>query len=253
MGTPAVACYVYGIVPAGDPPALDAPGVGDPPGKVELVRYGDVAALVSEVDPARPLGRPEDLLAHQRVLDAASEVAPVLPMRFGSVVSDPEAVAAELLEPYHDQFAAVLEEIDGRAQYVVTGRYDEQAVLAEVLAENPEAADLQQEIQGKDEAVTRAERIQLGEIVGDAVSVKREADTGEAAQVLEPFSVATVVREPTHEFTAAHLALLTDKDREAELESAYAGLVRSWAGRVQLRLLGPMAPYDFVSSPEMEG
>ena len=34
---------------------------------------------------------------------------------------------------YQEAFAAVLKEAEGRAQYVVKGRYVEQAVLAEAL------------------------------------------------------------------------------------------------------------------------
>lgn len=250
------ACYVYGVVPAGSQPPPDARGVGDPPGRVSLVRHRDIAALVSEVDITRPLGTPEDLLAHQRLLDEASAGAPVLPMRFGGVVTDAEAVTAELLEPHYDEFAAALDEIAGRAQFVLTGRYDEQAVLAEILAGEPEAARLQQEIRGqgdRDEAATRPARIQLGEIIGNAIAARRDADNAEAAQVFEPICAAIAVREPSHEFASAHLALLADKDHQADLEQAYKDLARSWEGRVRLRLLGPMAPYDFVTSPEVEG
>jgi Gas vesicle synthesis protein GvpL/GvpF len=262
QGGRTAACYVYGVMPAGDagnqgdagnPPALDTPGVGDPPAQVTVVRHGDIAALVSEVDLSQPLGRPEDLLAHQRVLDGASEAMSVLPMRFGAVVSDTEAVADELLGPHHDEFAATLDEIDGRAQYVISGRYDEQAVLAEVVAEEPEAARLRQEIRGQDEDVTRPARIRLGEIISQAIAARRDADNAEAARVFEPLCAASVVRQPTHEFASAHLALLADKERQAELEQASGELARAWEGRAGLRLLGPMAPYDFVVSPEMEG
>ena len=242
------ACYVYGIVPA-NASAPDARGVGDPPGRVSLVRHGDIAALVSEVDLSRPLGAPEDLLAHKQLLDAASAEEPVLPMRFGGVVTGPDAVASELLEPHHDEFAAALDEISGRAQYVVSGRYDEQAILAEILAEEPEAVRLQEAIRGQDEAVSRATRIQLGEVIGNAVAARRDADTAEAARALEPLCDVIAVREPSHEFGSAHLALLADKAREADIKQAYDELAGRWEGRVKLRLLGPMAPYDFVSTP----
>lgn len=245
-------CYVYGIVPADVTENPDARGVGDPPRRVTVVRHGDVAALVSEVDLTRPLGTPEDMLAHKTLLDDASAEVPVLPMRFGGVVSDPEAVTAELLEPHHDEFADILQQISGRAQYVLSGRYDESAVLSEILAENPEAASLQQEIRGQDEVVTRPARMRLGEIIGQAVEASREADNAKAVKAVESVCESIVIREPSHEFGSAHLALLVDRDRQGELEQAYDGLAREWEGRVHLRLLGPMAPYDFVASPATE-
>ena len=143
-------CYVYGIAPADLEATSDARGVGDPPGKVSIVRHDQIAALVSDIDLGGPLGTPEDLLAHQQLLDAAASEVPVLPMRFGAVMTDPEAVKEELLAPHHDEFLAALNELGGRVEYVVKGRYVERAILAEILSHNAEAAQLRDQIRGAD-------------------------------------------------------------------------------------------------------
>jgi len=148
-------CYVYGIVPADVEPAGDVRGVGDPPARVELVRYGSLAALVSEVDLTGSLGTPADLRAHAQILDATAVEVPVLPLRFGTVMATKDAVAGDLLAAYQDAFTAALADVEGRAQYVVKGRYVEQAVLAEVLTEIPEAARLGKLIRGQDPDATR--------------------------------------------------------------------------------------------------
>ena len=251
QAAPSTACYIYGIVPADGARPPGVPGVGEPPAKVGLLPHRSLAALVSEIDVSRPLGTPQDLLAHQRLLDEVSAASPVLPLRFGGVVTDPEAVTAELLGPHHDEFADALDQIAGQVQYVIRGRYDGPAVLAEILAEEPEAARLHEEIRGKDETATRPERVQLGEIIGNAVAAKREADTEEATQVLAPLCTAAAVRDPGHEFDAVNLAVLVHRDRQADLEQEFSQLSRDWAQRVELRLLGPMAPYDFVASPDL--
>lgn len=138
--------YVYGIVPQDVEATEEASGVGDPPARVEVVRHGEIAALVSVIDMTKPLGRPEDLTAHQHLLDATATEAPVLPIRFGAVMTDTEAVVKELLAPHHDEFAAALEELEGHAEYIVNGRYVEKTVLREILANNREAARLRDEI-----------------------------------------------------------------------------------------------------------
>ncbi len=241
-------CYVYGIVPQDVEVTADARGVGDPPGQVKLLRHGDIAALVSDIDVTQPLGRPEDLMDHQQLLDAASAETPVLPLRFGAVMTNSQAVVDELLGPHHDEFAAALKKLEGRAEYVVKGRYVEKAVLKEVLSENAEAAGLRDEIRAGDEYATRNARIRLGEIINQAITAKREADTRKVGDVLAPYCVASNVREPTHEQDAAHLALLVATAEEAEFERAVDELAYEWDGRVNLRLLGPMAPYDFVTA-----
>ncbi|MEO3814816.1 GvpL/GvpF family gas vesicle protein [Sphaerisporangium sp. B11E5] len=243
----ATATYLYGILPADVELTPEERGVGDPPGRTALVRHGDVAALVSELRLDRPLGRPQDLVAHQGLLDDVAAEVPVLPMRFGAVMESPEAVAEQLLVPHHDEFRAALEELEGRAQFVVKGRYVEGAVLREVLREEPEAAALRDQIKGLPEEATWDARIRLGEIVNRAVEAKRDADTGALAEALSPHAAAIVVREPTHEQDAAHLAVLVDTARQEEFEDALEECADRWADRVTLRLLGPQAPYDFVT------
>jgi Gas vesicle synthesis protein GvpL/GvpF len=242
--------HVYGIVPADVELVDDSRGVGDPPGRVHVIRYGRVAALVSEIGLASPLGTPEDLRAHAQILDAAAAEVPVLPLRFGAVMTSGDAVTEELLVPHHDDFAAALTELGGHTEFVVKGRYVEQVVLAEVLAQVPEAARLAGEIEGMDEAASRTARIQLGEIINEAIAARRLADTETLGDAVAPYCAASAVREPAHELDAVNLALLIEVLRRADLEQAVADLAQDWQGRVELRLLGPLAPWDFVQTTD---
>ena len=243
--------YIYGIVPGDVEMNDDARGVGDPPGKVDVERHGDIAALVSEVDTSQPLGRPEDLMAHQQLLDSASAEAPILPLRFGAVVANREAVTEELLAPHHDEFARALSELEGCAEYVVHGRYVEDEILKEVLSEDAEAARLRDDIRAAgNEDATRDEQIRLGELISDAITAKREADTRALGDAVAPHCVATFVRQPVHELDAVNVALLIKTAEQAGLEKAVEKLARDWTGRVNMRLLGPMAPYDFVTTSQ---
>jgi hypothetical protein len=242
--------YVYGIVPADVEAEPDARGVGDSGSRIEVVRHGDIAALVSQVDADRPLGNPQDLTAHAQILDGTAGEAPVLPLRFGAALTGRDAVAEELLEPHHDEFAAALRDLEGKAQYVVKGRYVEQAVLGEIVSENEEAAELRDSIRDKPEDATRDERIALGELVNNAIAAKREADTQAVVEKLAPMGLDVRVREPTHEEEAVHLACLAEVDRQRDLEDAIGEIARRWEGRAELRVLGPLAPYDFVTTAE---
>jgi len=247
-------CYVYGIVPQDVEPAAGAKGVGDPPGKVQVIRHNSIGALVSEIDVTQPLGRPEDLMAHQQLLDGSSAETPVLPLRFGAVMTNSKAVVEELLAPHEEEFSSALEELEGRAEYVVKGRYVEEAVLQEILSENEEAAQLREEMRETgDEDATRDARIRLGELINEAVSAKREEDTRKLGDVLAGHVVASNVREPTHELDAAHVAVLAETADQEELEKAIGKIAHDWHDRIELHLLGPMAPYDFVITQAPDG
>lgn len=248
-------CYIYGIYPDDIQLSEDARGVGDPPAEVRLVSHRSIAALVSNVRTDRPLGRPEDLMAHQRLLDASSAETPVLPIRFGAVVTDEQAVIDELLEPHHDEFVAALKELEGRAEYVVKARYVEDAIMSEILDEDPDAASLREQIKaaGDEEDATRPLRMQLGELINQAIEAKREADTRKVGDAVASHCVASSVRPPSHEQDAANVALLVETGKQDDLERAVEQLSREWRGRVDVRLLGPMAPYDFVVTQTPQG
>jgi Gas vesicle synthesis protein GvpL/GvpF len=243
---PVEGVYVYGIVERDVQVVPDTHGVGDPPAPIELVPSGELAALVSPIELDRPLGTTEDLYAHEEILDATAMDVPVLPMRFGAVVASRDAVVSELLDPYRDEFADALRELTDEIQYVVRARYVEEALMREVLAENPEAADLRDRLGGEVADATRDIQLRLGELVSNAVEAKRSADTEAVLDAVAPVTVATSVRPPTHEQDAAHVAMLVQRTKESQLERVLENLARRWEARASLRLLGPMAPYDFV-------
>ena len=208
--------YVYGILPADIEVAAEVLGVGEHAGPLGVVRSDGLAALISEVGPPEGLRTPEDLRTHREILDMTAIEVPVLPLRFGTVLTGENAVADELLTPHHDEFAAALEQLEGRVEFVVKGRYMREAIPGEVPAENEQAARL------------------------------RKEDIRALRQAMERVCVASVVKKPTHELDAVHVAFLVAVDEEREVERVIEDLAREWEGRIEVRLLGPMAAYDFV-------
>jgi hypothetical protein len=245
--------YVYGILPGGIEVEPGAPGVGDPPGEIRAVRYRDLTALVSNVDLDRPLGRAEDLFTHEELLDRAAADLAVLPLRFGAVLASDDAVAGELLGPHYDEFTAALRHLDGHAEYVVKGRYAEHTVLGEVLGANPEAARLGQQISGGDPDATRDQRIRLGEIVADTIEAERQADTLALGDAVAGQVTASVMRPPTHELDAVYAAFLVETGKAEGLRQAVERLAGQWQDRMELRLIGPLAAYDFVGDDTPAG
>jgi hypothetical protein len=245
--------YVYGILPADVEMAARTPGVGEPPGLLRVVRRGGLAALISEVDVTGRLGSPNDLRAHREILDATAAVVPVVPLRFGAVLASEDAVAEQLLAAHHDQFAAALDELEGRAEFVVQGRYFEQAAVGEALPQNDQAARLPDSARGRDRGAARQAATGPGEITGEAVTASRDQDTRTLVRAMDGHCVASVARQPTGELEAVHVAFLVPAGQQADMEQAVEDLARRWEGRIEVQLLGPMAAYDFTAAPAPRG
>jgi Gas vesicle synthesis protein GvpL/GvpF len=238
--------YVYGITTCGVavPPGLH--GAGHPAGPVALVCHGAIAAIISRVRGDQPLGTPADARAHANVLAVMAQAVPVLPMRFGAVMPDGDAIVAELLGPHHDTFAASLARLDEHQQFTIKGRYIGDVALREVLAAEPEVMRLRELLRGCDINVYRQEGIRLGELVVRALERKRMADLQTLVDAVTPYAAAIVPRTPSATDGAVDAAFLVRRPQRPGFEQAAEELARCWRNRIRLRLLGPLAPYDFA-------
>jgi hypothetical protein len=236
--------YVYGLVRVGTQIPDDLPGLG-PSGRVSVIEHGDIAAIVSDIPLDRPLGTRNDLLAHEAVVDTVAANEAVVPMRFPAVTAE-EAVVEELLAPNEEHFLAVLDDLEGRVQYTLKGRYVEDAVLGEVLQRNTEIRALQDKISELPEDASYYDRVRLGELVVKVLEQQREEDGAQILDRLEPFAVSVVANEPGQPEDVVNAAFLVQRDRLREFDDAVENLGQDLDGRIRLRLLGPLAPYDFV-------
>jgi hypothetical protein len=238
--------YVYGIVPA----SRRAPsGTGVAKGRLRSLQAGELGAIVSAVRDGELQAGREDLLAHARVLERAVSDGAVLPMRFGMVMADADAVREELLERYQDDLLAQLEELAGTVEIDLRAVYDEQVVMREIVAGDQRIAERTEALRERDPDSAYYERVALGQMVAEALEQVREADTSSLLETLEPLAVAAQVAEPEHERVAAHVSFLVDAAQLAEFDRAVDELGRAHAGRMQLRYTGPLAPYSFVHLP----
>ena len=236
--------YVYGLVKADSVLPDGLTGLG-PSGRVSMIAHGRVAAVVSDVPLDRPLGLRGDLVAHETVLDSLATEGAVVPMRFPAVVEE-HAVVDELLVPNEDHFEALLDSLEGRAQFTLTGRYEQDAVLREVLEGDEEIRALREKVRELSEDASYYDRVRLGELIVRALEQRRETEGADIVERLEPFAVATVSNQLGAPEDVVNVAFLVERDRQEEFENAVEGIGQELVGRVRLRLLGPVAPYDFV-------
>ncbi|MGV9555529.1 GvpL/GvpF family gas vesicle protein [Streptomyces sp. NPDC003522] len=234
--------YIYGITAASHPALPEGlNGVGEPPLPVRVLRAGDLAAVVSDApENLRPKRR--DLLAHQTVLGEAGAEGCVLPMRFGSVAPDDDAVAGVLTERA-EHYLERLRALENKVEYNVKASHVEDAVLHQVMADSPELRAMA-EANRQAGGGSYEQKIQLGEMVAAAVKARETEDAAEVRRVLEPLAASV---EPGPESTGwlANVSFLVDRDEAARFLDAAEGL-RESRPHLEVRVNGPLPPYSFV-------
>lgn len=222
--------------------APDAPAVGTP----RLLPYGSVAALVGGPLAAPPQTTRAALLDHAALLNRVAPVTAVLPARFGMVLSGVDDAVA-MLAAHEEEFRTALDTLQGRVQYTVKAQHIREAVLQEIIEGQPEVARLREQLAGADEP-GYYEQIRLGELVAQALAATCEADAVLLWDTLTAHAFAAIPRAVTSSEAPFGGAFLVDSGRRAAFENAAEQLAAQWQGRARVRLLGPLAPYDFVTS-----
>ncbi|MCE3553104.1 GvpL/GvpF family gas vesicle protein [Pseudonocardia sp. RS11V-5] len=236
--------YVYGLVRSDAELPEDLVGLG-PSGTVSTVVHEKVAAIVGDVPLDRPLGTRDDLVAHEAVVDSVAAHTTVLPMRFPAVIEE-EGVLEELLEPHHDRFVRALDQLEGTVQYTLKGRYDQDVLLREVVEEDSGVRELQERIRGVPEDAAYYDRVKLGELIVKALEERRDVDAKDILDRIGPFAEAVSATTPTQPEDVVNAAFLVRRDGAEEFEAAVEELGGDTHEWLKLRLLGPLAPYDFV-------
>ncbi|WP_325105289.1 GvpL/GvpF family gas vesicle protein [Segeticoccus sp.] len=221
--------------------------------ELTLLRHGELAVVAERIDPEHRFRVRDDLLAHSELLNALAASGPVIPIAFGSVFPDETHIVEELLEPRQRELTGTLGRLEGRAQFTVRARYVQDAVLAEVVREEPEIARLRAATRDRPEEQTHGARVRLGELVARAVDAKRQRDVDWLLMALAPLADDHRVTPGSGLDRLADVSLLVATDRQQELEARAEDLAADWRARATLRLLGPLAAFDFVGEPEGAG
>ncbi|MGP4044577.1 GvpL/GvpF family gas vesicle protein [Streptomyces sp. 2A115] len=234
--------YVYGIAADSHPALPDGMGgVGDPERPVRIVKAGGLAAIVSDApEGLRP--KRKDLLAHQNVLAETGAGGPVLPMRFGSLAPDDEAVAGVLAER-SDHYKERLGTLAGKVEYNVKANHNEEAVLHRVMAENPEIRAIT-EANRQAGGGTYEQRLRLGELVVAALKSREAEDAVDLQHTLEPVADAMSVG-PESTGWLANVSFLVERE-SAEVFLSAVEQVRKGHPHLEVRVNGPLPPYSFV-------
>jgi hypothetical protein len=233
------AVYVYGVAgAAASIPPVD--GVESAP--VRTLGHADLTALVSPIGKTQL--RAADVRAHWRVLEHAFEQGTVLPVRFGTVMESEDAVRSRLLEANEERLAELLEAMDGLIQLNVKGRYDEDALLRQILREEPALARLR-------ERATRsramADQLALGQKVERAIAQRRARDGADVRRALEGLAAAARDEQVRHP-DAFNIAFLVARDNTDAFSEKVSDVRDVLGDRIEIRYVGPVPPFSFAET-----
>ena len=122
--------YLYGVTRRADTPIPELTGLSG--ASVETVAYQDLAAVVSQLTTRELPANEANLWLHETVIERVMELAPILPMRFGTVFTT-EARVQELLGRYLPRFVEALARVERRVELGLRVLWDDSAKVQPLL------------------------------------------------------------------------------------------------------------------------
>ena len=230
--------YCYGVTWAETARPQQAAGLGGKP--VEPVRFEELAALASRAPAGKVRARRADLMCHFDVLRSAFERGTVIPLRFGIVFDDEETIVEEFLKPRRDELVGLLRELRDRVELRVTAHYREEAILAEIVRDNPRVARLRGER-------SQPVQIELGELVARELQARTHRDARAILQRLGSLALDHEIDEEPIEHQVLRASFLIERKRVRAFDAAMEDLASGQAGRIDFKYVGPLPPHSFVS------
>lgn len=238
--------YIYGIARAAEIGDAEALGPGIAGGAVTLRPVGHLSVIVGaaperEMSPTR-----RHMLTHTAVLERAIVRASVLPMRFGTIAPD-EASLARCVAANAATFESALAEIDGRVELGVKASWREGLIFREIVDADPALRAMRDRLRTRPASETYYERIELGRRVEEAVAARRDVEGNAIAAPLRALAERVVGQKLLDEAMIVNEAFLVPRDREAAFDAAMEDLAASKGERLDLRYVGPVPAYNFVT------
>jgi hypothetical protein len=172
----------------------------------------------------------------------------VVPCAFGAVLPSEAVVTTELLAGRRDELVEMLARLEGHAQLNVKASYDEDAVLREIVATEPEIARLQERTRALGDAAYY-DSIRLGELVAAALEIRRARDAGRILERLAPIAAEVLVEDPDGD-VALKASLLVARARLKQFDAGLDGLANELAPSLRFESFGPLPATAFATLDE---
>jgi hypothetical protein len=238
--------YVYGIVEAKESATFGKIGVGGTGELVYMVKYQDIAAVVSNTkvfifDPTR-----ENALAHEHVIETVMKSYTIIPMSFGTVFRTDDDIR-EVLKSIYPSLKDVLKQMAGKLEFGLKVNWDRDQTIEELKQEDEEIRRFHLEIVRKHLQSTYLVRMQLGRMIDKAMAERSAQYVREIYETLRGVCVASRDNQPIGDQMIMNAAFLVERDREAEFDGVVNKVAKKYGKRLKFKYTGPWPPYNFVN------
>lgn len=237
--------YLYCFIKNGTYKEYGKIGMGEEGGLVYTVPYQDMAAVVSDCSEKYydPIGK--NAMCHQSVISTVMSTREVVPVRFGVICKDLQALK-NLMKELYPSIITSLERVRNKMEVGLKVFWTRESFVREVGEANSDVADLKKRIMELGTEKGYPLMIELGEKLQKIADEKRQYYIDDIYQGLSMEAGAARLNETVGERMVFNAAFLIDKAGEEKFDLAVNRYYEIYKQQLDFKYTGPWPPYNFV-------
>ena len=220
--------------------------------EVYTILHRDIACVVSNTpleDYSSMLKEhlADHLVKHQKTIERVMEKHTIIPMKFGTSVSD-DGEVIEILKRGYTQFKEILLNINGKIELDVVAAYNDlNNIIKEFGEETKEIKEFKAEIAKSPPSQTLQDRIKIGMMIKDTLDKRKEKEQVHIIDCLKEVTLDFQKHQVMDEKMILNCAFLLKKSREPDFDAKLKELDKEYKQKVNFRCVGPLPPYSFAT------
>ncbi|MDD5271136.1 MAG: GvpL/GvpF family gas vesicle protein [Methylovulum sp.] len=215
---------------------------------VYAIDQNGLRAVVSDTLSTRLRPERRNITAHQAVLHALTEASTVLPMRFGVIARNAEAVQ-KLLDTNQKDIKEHFERLNGRVEMGLRVSWDVSNIYEYFVALHPVLSETRDEIWTKNtnNKNQRDEKIRLGNLYESLRTADRKESAEKVKEILADYCEDIIENPIKKEKDVMNLACLVERQRLDEFAEGVFRASKLFDNVYLFNYTGPWAPHNFVT------
>ena len=239
--------YIYCIINGNEGRNFGPMGIGKRDDIVSTIGFQDISAVISSSPVTQYVIDPENLTAHEKVIEEVMKDYTVLPVRFCTIANSAEEVRTFLRRQY-GEFKGMLHDMDNKVEMGLKGRWTHMEKIFEDIAQNdPDVKKIKARIADLEGAADNDAKVALGKAVKEALEEKKARKGEKIIRQFKRLVLDTRQNDLVVDDMFLNAVFLIDRTREKQFDFLVEDLAEEYQKEADFRLVGPAPPFNFVS------
>jgi len=239
--------YIYCIINGNEGRNFGPIGIGKRDDIVSTIGFNDISAVISSSPISQYVIDPENLMAHEKVIEAVMKDYTVLPARFCTIANSAEEVRTFLRRQY-GEFKGMLHDLDNKVEMGLKARWTHmEKIFDEIAQTDPDVKELKTRVAECGGDADSDEKIALGKAVKAALDGEKERIAEKILRKFKKLTLDTRRNDVMGDDMFLNAVFLIDRTREKQFDFLVEDLADEYDNKADFKLVGPAPPFNFVS------